>query len=233
MVGLFDRLTFGDTGPTVGETNRPTRDVLERIEAGETPSTLGLPVLDVIAALAFEALGGEKSLGLPLIKGEPRRPAIAKALSEPALAAWLPNAARPARLALSAGLLQIFEEWSASHEAAQEADDLGEDKVAGYWHAIAHRREPDAGNATYWFRRIGRHPVFGAMERTIATWPTDEPNPAPVDRLVKGGEWDPLGFINWCDQARPGSPTLSVGRRLQRAEMIWLLEYTAEVAGVR
>ena len=61
------------------------------------------------------------------------------------------------RLALAAGLLQIHDFWDASHEAAQEADDLGERDFSAYWHGIAHRREPDAGNASYWFRRVGRH----------------------------------------------------------------------------
>ncbi len=34
------------------------------------------------------------------------------------------------------------------------------------WHAILHRQEPDAGNAAYWFRQAGPHPVvWGAVAR--------------------------------------------------------------------
>ena len=34
-----------------------------------------------------------------------------------------------------------------------------------YWHGIMHRMEGDAYNAGYWFRRVGRHPVFPALHR--------------------------------------------------------------------
>ena len=98
-----------------------------------------------------------------LTQAAPRRPWLARALGEPAWAEAFPRSSRPARLALAAGLLQIHDFWDASHEAAQQADDLGERGSSAYWHGIAHRREPDAGNAAYWFRRVGRHPIFGRL----------------------------------------------------------------------
>ena len=43
-------------------------------------------------------------------------------------------------------------DWDGAHEAAQ-ADGGG----AGDWvHAYLHRKEGDAGNAAYWYRRAGR-----------------------------------------------------------------------------
>ena len=43
-------------------------------------------------------------------------------------------------------------EWDAAHALAQAADDR-----PGAWvHAYLHRKEGDAANAAYWYRRAGR-----------------------------------------------------------------------------
>ena len=43
-------------------------------------------------------------------------------------------------------------EWDAAHQLAQEVDD-----VDGAWvHAYLHRKEGDASNAAYWYRRAGK-----------------------------------------------------------------------------
>ncbi len=139
----------------------PATEVLERLEAGETPAGVGR-ALEWSAGELISALGrAGLDINPPeLVQQAPRRPRLASALSEEAWADLLPHATRPARLALAAGLLQIFDFWDASHEAAQQADDLGERTVSTYWHGVAHRREPDSGNAAYWFRRVGRHAIF-------------------------------------------------------------------------
>lgn len=55
-------------------------------------------------------------------------------------------------LALKALWLDGRGDWDGAHEAAQ-ADEGG----AGDWvHAYLHRKEGDAGNAAYWYRRAGR-----------------------------------------------------------------------------
>jgi hypothetical protein len=60
-------------------------------------------------------------------------------------------------LALRALWLDAKGDWAGAHEAAQ-ADEGG----AGDWvHAYLHRKEGDAGNAAYWYRRAGK-PVFRA-----------------------------------------------------------------------
>ena len=55
-------------------------------------------------------------------------------------------------LALRALWLDARGDWDGAHEAAQ-ADEGG----AGDWvHAYLHRKEGDAGNAAYWYRRAGK-----------------------------------------------------------------------------
>jgi hypothetical protein len=55
-------------------------------------------------------------------------------------------------LALRALWLDARGDWGGAHEAAQ-ADEGG----AGDWaHAYLHRKEGDAGNAAYWYRRAGK-----------------------------------------------------------------------------
>ena len=128
---------------------------------------------------------------------------------------------------MAAGLLQVFDFWDASHEAAQQADDLGERDASAYWHGIAHRREPDPGNAAYWFRRVGRHPVSAAAGpgRPAPARSAQRPRPAlplALRRLESAGHDRPVS------QATPGSPREDLARRLQRLEMWLLLEATFE-----
>jgi hypothetical protein len=86
------------------------------------------------------------------------------------------NAAEPPpRLsdALRALWLDARGNWDGAHDAAQ-ADEGG----AGDWvHAYLHRKEGDAGNAAYWYRRA-RKPVC----RTSL----DEEWAAIADALLKG-----------------------------------------------
>ena len=72
----------------------------------------------------------------------------------PDFRASIASAAPPASLnhALRALWLDAKGDWDGAHEAAQ-ADEGG----AGDWvHAYLHRKEGDAGNAAYWYRRAGK-----------------------------------------------------------------------------
>src|SRR5437016_6034779 len=54
------------------------------------------------------------------------------------------------------------------HDFLDEAHGISQsiDTVEGsFWHGIMHRREPDASNAGYWFRRVGEHAVFDELAR--------------------------------------------------------------------
>jgi hypothetical protein len=72
----------------------------------------------------------------------------------PAFRASLDAPAPPAALslALKALWLDAKGDWDGAHEAAQR-----DDGRAGDWvHAYLHRKEGDAGNAAYWYRRAGQ-----------------------------------------------------------------------------
>lgn len=50
--------------------------------------------------------------------------------------------------------------WSRAHEIAQEIED-----ATGAWvHAYLHRKEGDAANARYWYRRAGQPAATDALE---------------------------------------------------------------------
>ncbi len=219
MGRLWDRVTFGADGPSVGRTGVAVAAVMARLEAGDhadaLATALGIEPADVLAAVAADALGDGGSLGPPLVRSKPRRPRLLRALSESALESATPKVDRGTRLALLAGLLQVNDFWDESHEAAQSADDLGERLTSAYWHEIAHRREPDFGNAAYWFHRVGQHPVFAAVAEAAS-------DPA----------WSPMRMIELCSAARPGSPEETLARKLQRIEMLLLLETSAKAVGL-
>lgn len=51
-------------------------------------------------------------------------------------------------------------DWDAAHRVAQDIDDAD-----GAWvHAYLHRKEGDAGNAAYWYRRAGRPMSRASLE---------------------------------------------------------------------
>ena len=135
-----------------------------------------------------------------------------------------PSARHPLRLAMAAGLLQVHDFWEASHEAAQKADDSGERTTSAYWHGIAHRREPDGANAAYWFRRVGRHPVFSPLAQAARPLFDQERLPELAEQLIPKDAWNPNAMTELCTTAKAGTPRERLARRLERLEMWLLLE---------
>jgi hypothetical protein len=214
-----------------GTSDEVAHNVVRRLEAGEASADAGLDAVDLVAAIARLGLGGEGSEGPSLVQASPTYPRLKQAVADELLARLFPRSARADRLALAAGLLQILDFWDASHTAAQEADDLGEHATAAYWHMIAHRREPDAGNAHYWARRVGRHPIFESLAKAARPLLEAHGDQPLADRLTPGGAWSPTAHIDLATRTRPD--TAALARRLQRLEMIFLLEASLLAAGSR
>ena len=151
----------------------------------------------------------------------------------------VPEAASPPdAIALQAGLLQLHDALDASHELSQSIEGRGRHRAGDYWHAIMHRREPDDSNAKYWFRQLGRHPVFAelapAADAILAN--CDSPEAGRWrERLGAPSDWDPFAFIDLCAHCRrSGGQTLeTAARRIQLTEMLLLLIHTWRAANGR
>ena len=120
-----------------------------------------------------------------------------------------------------AGLYLYFSCLDEAHEVAQKVETAD----GSYWHAIMHRQEPDAGNAGYWFRRVGRHAIFADLDAEAAR--IVAAHPAAGVRLPD--RWDPLAFVDLCERARrePGSELETVALEIQRAEWQLLFHHCA------
>jgi len=144
----------------------------------------------------------------------------------------------PDATAVAAGLLEMHD-LVGSHELAQSIEGRGGHQAGDYWHAIHHRREPDAFNAKYWFRQVGAHPVHERLAmatRAFFSLAQASDQATELDkslhRLAPKGVWDPFAFVDFCGQAvaEKDLPLVRVARQLQFLEMTWLLESAYEDA---
>jgi hypothetical protein len=135
----------------------------------------------------------------------------------------------PASRAPRAALAGLYLYFSCRHEAHDVAQSDSSTN-GSYWHAIVHRQEPDPGNASYWFRRVGQHPVFRQLverARSVAA-------AHPETSLNFSGTWDADAFVTICHRARlqPGSELERAALEIQRAEWQLLFDHCARRSSV-
>jgi len=120
-----------------------------------------------------------------------------------------------------AGNWLLHGELDRAHKIAQEI----ETPEGSFWHAIMHRREPDAANSAYWFRRVGKHPLFPALRERVAVLLADFPG---VKFALKS-EWDPFAFGDFYEDARrrPGSREKAFSDAVEQIEWELLFDYCA------
>jgi hypothetical protein len=123
-----------------------------------------------------------------------------------------------------AALGGLFLYFSCAHECHELVQDMNSSE-GDFWHAILHRQEPDAANATYWFRQTGAHPVFPELAQAAEEIATKY----SAAKFRSGAKWDPFFFVEFCGraQAEPGSPTEAAALEIQRAEWQLLFDYCA------
>ena len=111
-----------------------------------------------------------------------------------------------------AGLWLLHDFLDGSHTISQDIDT----PEGSFWHAIMHRREPDASNSKYWWRLVGSHPVLKQLRQE---------SPALGYTYT-----NPFDFVDFCERVRgSGTKEEELARRIQRLEWQLLFDHCSRL----
>ncbi len=118
------------------------------------------------------------------------------------------NSSLLAAQATRSGLLLWNDDLYASHTISQDIPE----PIGSYWHGIMHRREGDFSNAKYWFRMVGRSPVYKELyEQGLKIYP----------KIKEWNQWDPLRFIDEIEEVTiSGGEDSPLGEQLRKVQVI-------------
>lgn len=151
-------------------------------------------------------------------------------LKQLCLSRFSKDAGFPDRVSIGAGFFQMYDDLDRSHDFAQAAQGQGKHAAGDYWHGIMHRREPDYGNAKYWFRRLGNHPIHAALaaqaEEILHACAAPAANNWNARLTARG--WNAFAFVDLCEECAAGADQdlLNAAKEIQWREMVLLLEQT-------
>jgi len=120
------------------------------------------------------------------------------------------------------------------HDYLDEAHTIVQDAPspeAAFIHGMMHRREPDYGNAKYWFNRVGAHVTFSRISMRVHEFLPPKQN-SLASQLVRGGQWQPMTFIDACESVakKPADdPNVALLQEVQKIEFDTLLEHLCTV----
>ncbi len=163
----------------------------------------------------------------PLGPGSPNRAARPRLEAFAPEQAFAPHRVRDRVMARAchAALWLYHDFLDESHALSQEIAT----PTGSYWHGIMHRREPDFGNAAYWFRRVGSHPVFAPLRSAAAELAGEQPGPAAFLRTQPA--WDPFAFVDLCEASLSGrAPCEALCRQVQLCEWRLLFDHCFRAA---
>lgn len=122
-------------------------------------------------------------------------------------------------------ILSLILLWHDHLEESHAISQGIENADGSFVHAIMHRREPDAWNSKYWWRRVGEHPAFKDIAGRVTEYLKRNHEQTSLRlRLVPNEAWSPTAFVDACDKAKDETE-VGVLREIQRIEFEVLLDW--------
>jgi hypothetical protein len=178
-------------------------------------------------SLAIRTLLTDRPTALgPGAPDEAQRPLLAALTVESAFAGSQIVDRDAARCCLSA--LWLWHDFlDESHAISQEIETVD----GSYWHAIMHRREPDYGNAKYWFRRVPQHKIYAPLAIAARDRAMRSQLDTAAEFLVKQIAWDAFRFVDLCEAIATGRSRFeALAQEIARLEWQLLFDHCYRAA---